>query len=109
MSSLGFVVLARRPNPEHRYTAANCKKAAGYPISTGDVCKACAGDGYVYEPVSAVFPEYPNGLEQAQNVLESRNTRLEPGCDGRCARYECICDGSNPVEYCIGEISERTL
>ena len=72
-SSLGFVVLARRP---------------GQPA----------------EPVSAVFPAYPNGLEQAQNALES------------CERKRTFCDclpcqrknELNPVEYVIGEISERT-
>lgn len=68
-SSLGFVVLARRPNQPD-------------------------------EIVSAVFPAYPNGMEQAQNVLES--------CWKRNANRSINDLDDFDVTYCIGEISERT-
>lgn len=56
------------------------------------------------QPVSAVFPAYPNGLEQAQNVLESRQKEY--------ARQGAVLAEVNldqePEEYVIGEITERT-
>lgn len=58
------------------------------------------------EIVSAVFPDYPNGLEQAQNVLESfaaKSARRER--DQQVQNLESFAD---PVEYVIGEIAERT-
>lgn len=68
---VGYVVLARRPNMPH---------------------------GYSYETVSAVFPEYPNGLEQAQNACESQNSKRD--------RFDL--DPDLGVVYVIGEIAERT-
>ncbi|OCB15094.1 hypothetical protein [Mycobacterium intracellulare] len=70
-SLLGFVVLARRPNMPH---------------------------GYSYEPVSAVFPEYPNGLEQAQNACESQNSK----------RDSFDRDPDLGVVYVVGAITEGT-
>ena len=66
------------------------------------------------EPVSAVFPVYPNGLEQAQNVLESCQQRC--ACNHRhddhgqwgCRQDWCLCTDFEQGTYCIGEISERT-
>lgn len=77
---LGFVVLARRPNPNGGYTHEILTMRDGTPMAV-------------------------TTLEGAQNVLESERSRVEPGCDGKCASHECICDGSNPVEYIIGQIS----
>lgn len=74
---LGFVVLARRPNPPH---------------------------GYTYEPVSAVFPEYPKGLEQSQNVRKS----CEDSPFEFCRNGRVLSGNPAPVEYVIGEINERS-
>lgn len=65
------------------------------------------------EPVSAVFPAYPKGLEQAQNVLEScedRNARLarlltDPPA-GAADVNPAHMPELDPVEYVIGQISE---
>lgn len=52
------------------------------------------------EPVSAIFPAYPNGLEQAHNVLES--------CEKRRNEELSVhpIDDLLDVEYVIGQISE---
>lgn len=82
------------------------------------------------EIISAVFPAYPNGLEQAQNVLESRQKKaLTSSCTPSGCQCDChkdipgmhvshvvaCCSGAvdgwvqtelDPVEYSIGEIRE---
>ena len=62
VTSLGFVVLARRPNPN---------------------------GGHTVEPVSAVF-NGPKALEQAQNVQESCDVRDAMACKAKSPE-ECLC------------------
>lgn len=77
---LGFVVLARRPSP----------------LIKGE---------WRDEIVSAVFPAYPNGLEQAQNALEACRQREERE---RARSIELDYDWGESPEFVIGAITERT-
>ncbi|WP_164681164.1 hypothetical protein [Mycobacterium intracellulare] len=59
------------------------------------------------EIVSAVFPAYPNGLEQAQNVLESCRAKEAKSADWLAENtFSDGTDIDDPVEYVIGQISE---